>query len=59
MTCPLCNENNACGIGEADNCWCMQASVPKALLTTVPATQVNKACICANCINKYNTKLKS
>ena len=57
--CPLCKENNACGIEEARECWCMQTSIPIALLNKVPDTQVNQVCICANCITKYNTKQHS
>ena len=53
-TCPLCNSNNACGINQPEPCWCLQKSVPKALLAQVPSNQIDKTCICSKCIDQYN-----
>jgi len=52
--CPLCQAKNYCGINSPEPCWCMSKSVPPALIAKVPASEKNKSCICANCIDKFN-----
>ena len=55
--CPLCNNDNLCGVKNIADCWCTKIEIPPALLKKVPASQRNKSCICVQCIKKFNFKL--
>jgi hypothetical protein len=54
--CPLCGEQNRCGMeiaretGEPQPpCWCMATDFRNAPLAAVPQEMRGKACICARC----------
>ncbi len=51
--CPICKKDNGCRSGE-DTCWCYTIKVPKGLLETIDDRDRGKACVCKNCIEKYN-----
>ncbi|MGO4889208.1 cysteine-rich CWC family protein [Anaerobacillus sp. MEB173] len=55
--CPLCNKDNDCGNerGEA-TCWCSTAFFPEGIFKLVPEKKRNKACICKECLEKYQDK---
>ncbi|MCA6062192.1 cysteine-rich CWC family protein [Thalassolituus marinus] len=58
--CPLCGEENRCGLKQASveqTCWCFSAdvSIPQALLDKVPVDQRHKACICLSCITEFKS----
>lgn len=53
-TCPLCKNLNQCGVNKEESCWCVSKAVPKELIKQVPPEQIDKTCICANCIDEYN-----
>lgn len=55
--CPICGEYNNCQSGE-DTCWCYNIVVPKELIEKVPEEKRGKACICKDCIDKYNNNKK-
>jgi len=58
LICPLCQNNNNCGINNSETCWCMTKEVPNALIEEVPLTQIDKTCICVNCIDGYNKRIE-
>jgi hypothetical protein len=56
LSCPLCGKSNHCGnmLGQPQGaCWCSTAIFPKGLLALIPDDQVNKACICKECLEEY------
>lgn len=54
-SCPLCQQQNLCGVNSNEPCWCTTASIDKRLLAKVPKTHIKKSCICAQCIEAFNT----
>lgn len=54
MQCPLCQQNNHCGVNGIDECWCVSSDIKPELLTKVPKELAKKSCICQQCIDKYN-----
>ncbi len=52
-SCPLCGQNNHCGVDEG-NCWCRMETFSEELLSSVPEKQKNKSCICQNCIKEQS-----
>jgi len=53
LNCPLCQQQNNCAVNSTEPCWCMTEKVPAELIKQVPSTQINKSCICAQCVNKF------
>jgi Cysteine-rich CWC len=51
--CPLCGVENNCMAHSEQPCWCTQVKVPMELLEFVPENTKGKACICLNCIQKF------
>ncbi len=51
--CPLCQNKNNCDVSAGSNCWCAASKVPTELINSVPKEQQGKACICKQCIEKY------
>lgn len=55
--CPLCAGPNDCGLcAVADSegpCWCAEVAILEDLVRQVPPELRNKACICRNCVTKY------
>ena len=50
----LCGEPNHCGVAAGRSaCWCFTATVPQALLETLPPDQRNLSCICQVCIASF------
>ncbi|HVW06408.1 MAG TPA: cysteine-rich CWC family protein [Vicinamibacterales bacterium] len=48
--CPLCGEDNACGIARGTGtCWCFAAKIPEDVLAHVPPDLRNVACVCERC----------
>ncbi len=54
--CPLCQQVNLCDVDNIDGCWCTKKKVPKELIDKVPAKLKKKACICQQCIQKFNSE---
>ncbi len=53
--CPLCNNNNLCGVNDTTKpCWCTLNKVPNELIQQVPESKKGKSCICQACIKKFN-----
>ncbi len=52
--CPLCQQQNQCGIAAEHACWCTKVKVPSELTQQVPASLKNNVCICQACIEKFN-----
>jgi hypothetical protein len=55
--CPLCGQPNQCAMEierqtgiKQPPCWCTAEKIPQALLTRIAAADVNRACVCAACI---------
>jgi len=55
--CPLCGQPNQCAMelerqtgDKQPPCWCSTENIPKALLDRIAAADVNRACVCAACI---------
>ena len=61
--CPLCGHDNSCAMAidndqvKASACWCTKTKVPPQLIATVPAEQKGKACICMDCVEKFDLSL--
>jgi hypothetical protein len=55
--CPLCGGSNdcrVCGVTDSEGpCWCAEVKIPDGLAAQVPPELRNKACICRNCVTKY------
>ena len=55
--CPLCGGMNACLLcspaAYKGQCWCVRVEMPDALLARVPEQLRNRACICRNCLEKF------
>jgi broad specificity phosphatase PhoE len=50
--CPLCGEENACGIAAGESvadCWCYGESLGREALARVAPSSRNRVCICARC----------
>ena len=57
--CPLCGELNQCTMAadpKAKECWCNEEKFPRELLAEVPAKAVRRACICANCLERFRSE---
>jgi hypothetical protein len=54
MICPLCGNPNNCMAHSEHPCWCLDVKVPKELIELLPVTHKGKACICLDCIQKFN-----
>jgi len=55
--CPLCGQANKCQMandGDAKSCWCLTADIPRTLLQQIPKAEINKSCVCAQCIAAAN-----
>lgn len=50
--CPMCNQVNHCDVVNASQCWCMNTTVPNALIARLPEELQGKSCLCAACIEK-------
>jgi prepilin-type N-terminal cleavage/methylation domain-containing protein/prepilin-type processing-associated H-X9-DG protein len=55
--CPLCCAANDCQLcssaAHKGPCWCARVEMPDALLSRVPENLRNRACICRNCVEKF------
>jgi prepilin-type N-terminal cleavage/methylation domain-containing protein/prepilin-type processing-associated H-X9-DG protein len=55
--CPLCSAANDCQLcstaAHKGPCWCARVEMPEALLARVPENFRNRACICRNCVEKF------
>ncbi|MBW8781177.1 MAG: cysteine-rich CWC family protein [Verrucomicrobia bacterium] len=51
--CPLCGQDNHCGVREPDGCWCAAVTMPAGLLAHLPVASRGKACICRSCLAAY------
>lgn len=64
--CPLCGQANQCameiekqtGVPQGE-CWCCSASISAELLSQIPQTQKNQACVCPACATKSSATLPS
>ncbi|MDP4177982.1 MAG: cysteine-rich CWC family protein [Bacillota bacterium] len=57
ILCPICGKDNNCGSRRGlphGSCWCDTIHVPQGLKDLVPEHFKMKACICKDCIDKYN-----
>ncbi|MCF6265639.1 MAG: cysteine-rich CWC family protein [Desulfuromusa sp.] len=52
--CPLCWRGNGCMAHSDSRCWCVDLTVPHALIDLVPEAQQGHACICRACIEEFN-----
>jgi prepilin-type processing-associated H-X9-DG protein/prepilin-type N-terminal cleavage/methylation domain-containing protein len=69
--CPLCRAANECQLcspaAYKGSCWCARVEMPESLLARVPENFKNRACICRDCVEKFqrerlatqNSKLKT
>lgn len=56
--CPLCGRDNRCAVQAGlppASCWCMKAGFPSGLLELVPPERRRKACICQDCLERFNS----
>lgn len=62
--CPLCGKDNHCGYlnssDETLSCWCFDSPIgfSDELLSGVPASHLNAACICKTCVLSTQLSLK-
>jgi prepilin-type N-terminal cleavage/methylation domain-containing protein/prepilin-type processing-associated H-X9-DG protein len=60
--CPLCGGANECQLcspaAYKGSCWCARAEMPEALLARVPENFRNRACICHDCVEKFQRELE-
>lgn len=59
--CPLCGKANTCGMaggsaGAGGVCWCVAETFPAALLAQLPQPARGKACICYECVRRFEMK---
>lgn len=55
--CPLCQQQNYCGVNDTEACWCTKSKIPEQLLEQIPVALRQKACICQACVDKFNFEL--
>lgn len=55
--CPLCQQNNFCGVNGDEPCWCVTSDIKRDLLAQVPVELSGKSCVCQQCIDKFNTAI--
>jgi prepilin-type N-terminal cleavage/methylation domain-containing protein/prepilin-type processing-associated H-X9-DG protein len=59
--CPLCGGANACQLcspaAHKGPCWCARVKMPEPLLARVPEPLRHRACICGDCVEKYQREL--
>ncbi|WP_101759742.1 cysteine-rich CWC family protein [Oceanicoccus sp. KOV_DT_Chl] len=51
-SCPLCAKPNLCAVAsnpQAQDCWCQQTVIPKALIFKANQSNNSKRCICKTC----------
>ncbi|WP_348576131.1 cysteine-rich CWC family protein [Marinomonas primoryensis] len=51
--CPFCHDGNACAVASDQACWCFNESIPTGLLDLLEGDDLNKKCVCQNCIAEY------
>ena len=55
--CPLCGGANQCQLCSPATykgaCWCARVEMPESLIARVPEPLRNRACICRNCVEKF------
>jgi prepilin-type N-terminal cleavage/methylation domain-containing protein/prepilin-type processing-associated H-X9-DG protein len=55
--CPLCGAANGCQLcspaAYKGSCWCARVEIPGELLARVPENFRNRACICRECVEKF------
>jgi prepilin-type processing-associated H-X9-DG protein/prepilin-type N-terminal cleavage/methylation domain-containing protein len=55
--CPLCGAANGCQLcspaAYKGSCWCARVEMPEPLLARVPENFRNRACICRDCVEKF------
>ncbi|BCU75347.1 cysteine-rich CWC family protein [Luteolibacter sp. LG18] len=56
-SCPLCGQNNHCGALLGVRCWCMDVTIPPALLDLVAEEDRRRACICRECVEKSSVSI--
>jgi hypothetical protein len=58
--CPLCRRVNECQLCSVaaykGPCWCARMEIPDALLAEVPSDLRNQACVCRDCVLKFQRK---
>lgn len=54
--CPICGKDNNCKHNK--DCWCTKVTVPKGLIDLIPKEKRGTACVCKECIDKYNLNNK-
>ncbi len=58
--CPLCGEQNNCPLvtpaASPEQCWCVTADIPAALLAEVPVDLRDLACICQRCVERFRAE---
>lgn len=55
--CPLCQQNNLCGVNGDEPCWCVTSDIKRDLLAQVPVELSGKSCVCQQCIDKFNAAI--
>ena len=62
VQCPLCGAANECQLcspaAYKGQCWCARIEIPGKLLARVPENFRNRACICKNCVEKFQREPK-
>jgi hypothetical protein len=60
--CPLCCGPNGCQLcspaAYKGPCWCASVEIPKELLARVPEELRNRACICRQCVARFQIEHK-
>jgi len=55
--CPICGQPNGCqhDIAQAGGakCWCTDLTINLRVFAKIPAEARGQACVCRNCIEKY------
>ncbi len=51
--CPVCGGDNACAVAQSGRydaaCWCATAAIAPEALARVPASEVDRSCLCPRC----------
>ncbi|WP_078427975.1 cysteine-rich CWC family protein [Alkalihalobacterium alkalinitrilicum] len=57
--CPICNKDNRCGNEQNQpSCWCSMESFPDEIFKLISDEKRNKACICKECLERYNQQIR-
>lgn len=51
--CPICHQNNHCGVNQPSQCWCMNTDITAEMSLLFADKKSNKLCFCIQCVTIF------